>query len=146
MKYVKTLTKRVIWVVGEKGNQGKTFFQHQIGEQYGRHKVCTMSLTESSKNLLHYMRKCVDITTDKFLFNIPRSVCLDEINYKLLEDIKNGEAMATKFNTKNMRFKTPNVIIVFSSMYPDTREFSHDRWLVFKINTKMMLQKLVKNK
>ena len=52
--------------------------------------------------------------------------------------------MATKYNTKKIRFKTPNVIIVFSNMYPDTREFSQDRWLIFKINTKMELEEVTK--
>ena len=27
-------------------------------------------------------------------------------------------------------------------MYPDTREFSEDMWLIFKINTKMILQEV----
>ena len=43
-----------------------------------------------------------------------------------------------------MRFETLNVIIVFLNMYPDTRKFSHDRWLIFRINTKMMLQEVSK--
>ena len=74
LEYVNNPTqRRVIWVVGEKGNEGKTFFQDQIEERYGMHLMCTMSLTESSKNLLHYMRGCVDITTDIFLFNIPKA-------------------------------------------------------------------------
>ena len=41
-----------------------------------------------------------------------------------------------------MRFKAPNVIIVFFNMEPDTREFSQDRWLIFKINTKMELEEV----
>ena len=45
-----------------------------------------------------------------------------------------------------MRFKTPNVIIAFSNMYPDTREFSEDRWLIFKINSKMMLEEVTTEK
>ena len=102
-----------------------------------------MSLTESSEDILHIMRKCVDTTTTNiFLFNIVKSVYINDVNYKILEDIKDGKALARKFNSKMMRFKTPNVIIVFSNMYPDTTEFSHDRWLIFKINTKMMLQEV----
>ena len=148
LKYVNEPTKRrIIWVVGEKGNEGKTFFQDKIEEQYGRHRVCTMSLTESSKDILHIMRKCVDTTTtDIFLFNIVKSVYTNDVNYKILEDIKDGKALARKFNSKMMRFKTPNVIIVFSNMYPDTREFSEDRWLIFKINTKMMLEEVTTEK
>ena len=51
MEYVNNPTKRrVIWTVGEKGNEGKTFFQEQVEVRYGMHRVCAMSLTESSKN------------------------------------------------------------------------------------------------
>ena len=140
LEYVKNPTKRrIIWVVGEKGNEGKTFFQDKIEEQYGRHRVCTMSLTESSKDILHIMRKCVDMQTDIFLFNIVKSVYINDVNYKILEDIKDGKALARKYNSKMMRFKTPNVIIVFSNMYPDTKGFSKDRWLIFKINAEMEL-------
>ena len=36
--------KKVIWVVGEKGNEGKTFFQDQIQGRYGLEKVCKLHL------------------------------------------------------------------------------------------------------
>ena len=108
--------------------------------------MCTMSLTQSSKDILQNMKKWVDMQTDKFLFNIVKGVYINDVNYKLLEDIKDGKALATKYNSKMMRFKTPNVIIVFSNMYPDTREFSQDRWLIFKINSKMMLEEVTKEK
>ena len=108
--------------------------------------MCTMSLTQSSKDILQNMKKWVDMQTDKFLFNIVKGVYINDVNYKLLEDIKDGKALATKYNSKMMRFKTPNVIIVFSNMYPDTREFSQDRWLIFKINSKMMLEEVTTEK
>ena len=58
LKYVNEPTKRRrIWVVGEKGNEGKTLFQDKTEEQYGMHRVCTMSLTESSKDIFHIMIK-----------------------------------------------------------------------------------------
>ena len=59
-----------------------------------------------------------------------------------MERIKDGKATSTKYNTKKMIFKTPNVIIVFSNMYPDTSGFSQDRWLIFKINKKMELEEV----
>ena len=43
LEYVKNPTKRrIIWVVGEKEDEGKTFFQDQIEEEYGMHKVFQM--------------------------------------------------------------------------------------------------------
>ena len=67
---------------------------------------------------------------------------MDELDYYLLENIKDGKAISGKFNTKKMHFTTPNVIIVFSNKYPDTREFSEDRWMIFKINTMMELKEV----
>ena len=58
------------------------------------------------------------------------------------ENIKDGKAISGKFNTKKIRFKTPNVIIVFSNKYPETREFSEDRWMILKINTMMELKEV----
>ena len=134
--------RRIIWVVGKKGNEGKSFFQNQIEEQYGLHRVCTMSLTESSRNLLHYMRGCVDIATDIFLFNIPKSVDMENVNYSLLENIKDGKAMTGKYTTKKLYFTTPNVVMVFSNDYPDTTDFSDDRWMIFKINKELELEEV----
>ena len=134
--------RRIIWVVGGKGNEGKSFFQGQIKEQYGKHRVCTMSLTAKSSDLLHYMRGCVDIATDIFLFNIPKSVDMENVNYSLLESIKDGEAVSGKYNTMMMTFTTPNVVMVFSNEYPDTTEFSDDRWMIFKINKDLELEEV----
>ena len=108
--------------------------------------MCTVSLRESSKDILQNMKKWVDMQTDKFLFNIVKGVYNNDVNYKILEDIKDGKALATKYNSQNLYFKTPNVIIVFSNMYPDTREFAEDRWLIFKINIKMMLEEVTSEK
>ena len=67
--YINNPTSRqVICVIGEKGNEGKTFFQQQIEEQYGTAKVCTMPAKERSIDILHVMRKEVDTTTNVFLF------------------------------------------------------------------------------
>ena len=142
-EYVNNSTsRRIIWVVGRKGNEGKSFFQGQIKEQYGKHRVCTMSLTAKSSDLLHYMRGCVDIATDIFLFNIPKSVDMENVNYSLLESIKDGEAVSGKYNTMMMTFTTPNVVMVFSNDYPDTTEFSEDRWMIFKINKDLELEEV----
>ena len=66
------------------------------------------------------MKKCVDMQTNIFLFNITKSVYINDVNYKILEKIKEGKATSMKYNTKKMRFKTPNVIMVFFNMYPDS--------------------------
>ena len=105
-----------------------------------------MELDKKTKDILDIMKKWVDMQTDIFMFNIAKSVYNNDVNYNILEKIKDGKARSTKYKGKKMRFKRPNVIMVFSNMYPDTRGFSQDRWLIFKINTKMMLEEVTTEK
>ena len=139
--------RRIIWVAGGKGSEGKNFFQNQIRGQYGRHRVCKLSLEGKSSDLLHHMREVVDFPTDIFLFNIEMGVYRGDIDYTLLEKIKDGEALAKKYVTSIVRFTTPNVIIVFSNDYPDMgKKITPDRWLIFKINSKMQLEDVTEAK
>ena len=86
------------------------------------------------------MQGCVDITTDIFLFNLPRNGILEHEIYRLLEMIKNGEAITGKYTTENICFTVPNVILVLSNDYPATAEFTEDRWLILKINNETELE------
>jgi hypothetical protein len=139
--------RRVIWVVGERGDEGKDFFQNHIEEQYGKQRVCAMPFAARSKDILHAMLQVVDITTDIFLFNIPKDVNTRNISVKLLENIKDGKALAEKFVSKIVRFRTPNVVMVFSNGYPDTRRaLTSGRWLIFKINREMQLEDVTEAK
>ena len=67
---------------------------------------------------------------------------IGDIDYTLFEDIKDGEALAEKYETTIVEITTPNVIIVFANVYPDTRKqpLSVDRWLILKINSEMQLE------
>jgi hypothetical protein len=46
----------------------------------------------------------------------------DGVNYELLEKIKNGRTVAAKFDSKELKFKTPNTVVVFSNEKPDVTE------------------------
>ena len=63
---------------------------------------------------------------------------IKEINepYKLeiLEDIKDGLASASKYKNDNIRFKTPNTLMVFSNIFPNTKKLSRDRWEIYDMN------------
>ena len=47
--------------------------------------------------------------------------------------IKNGRTVAAKFDSKELKFKTPNTLVVFSNEKPDVKELSKDRWKIFWI-------------
>ena len=73
------------------------------------------------------------MTTDTFLFDVGKANSDDEVNYELLEKIKNGRTVAAKFDSKELKFKTPNTVVVFSNEKPDIKQLSKDRWKIFYI-------------
>ena len=70
---------------------------------------------------------------DIFLLNDPRATSHKSCNDSLLESIKDGTAVSWKYKYDVMRFKIPNVVVVFSNHMPNTRELSKDRWKILQI-------------
>ena len=69
------------------------------------------------------------------MFNDARSTSGEELNlYKVLEDIKDGRATASKYDNDNLRFRTPNTVMIFSNQYPKTKQLSRDRWEIYNAN------------
>ena len=127
--------REIIWVVGVKGNEGKTWFQEYLETFYGYARVVRLDLKMKTGNVLHVLTKRPLSTTDIFLFNEPRALNHESCNYSILESIKDGTAVSSKYNNDVMRFKIPNVVVVFSNHMPNTRELSKDRWKIFRIVT-----------
>ena len=130
----KPCDRKVIWVVGKEGNEGKSFFQANIREEFGYSRVCTLELSENSRNTFHILGKLCSKHTDIFLFNVPRRGFLEVEGYRILESIKDGVAIDGKYNSQKLNFKQPNVLMVFSNREPDQNKLSKDRWVILKIS------------
>ena len=129
----KPVEREIIWVIGTKGNEGKSYFQEKVCEEFGYDKVCNMEISDSPKNIFYILKKCSS-TANIFLFNLPRATILERDNYKILENIKDGFAIAGKYQSCKVRFRKPNIVIVFSNYGPETDALSEDRWNIFKIS------------
>ena len=70
---------------------------------------------------------------DIFIFNIPRSFDTEHVPYSFLEDIKDGKAISSKYNSRELKFVTPNIVIVFSNDAPYADKLSSDRWMRYNI-------------
>ena len=94
--------RKIIWVVGKSCGEGKTWLQNYIEYKYGDRRVVSgISLQTKSGNITHALAKHPLITADIFLFNIPKSVnTLTEINYDMLEGIKDGEFFPQSMTVK----------------------------------------------
>ena len=123
----------IIWVMGRKGNEGKSLFQSYIQSLHRAHRVARFDITNKTSDLLHITSRCSLATTDMFLFNHQRCVSSEECCYSLLEMIKDGYASASKFQFALLRIKTPNLVIMFSNREPRMHSLSLDRWEVFSI-------------
>ena len=76
--------KEVIWVVGEKGNEGKTFFQDHIQGRYGKEKVCKFYFGSYSEDLINYLHIVGCMKTDIFVFYTYKNDQVKDIDYRLL--------------------------------------------------------------
>ena len=85
---------------------------------------------------MQILRKLPLSSIDTFLFKDVRSGQNEMRCYEILENIKDGRAIASKYASEIVRFRTPNVVIVFSNADPDMTQLSKDRWKVYYINKK----------
>ena len=134
MEMIAVPTEReVIWVQGMRGNEGKSWLQDYVAASYGYDRVVQLDLKMKTSNVLHALAKRPLSSTDIFLFNEPRAVNNEVCNYGVLEAIKDGIAVSSKYNSDVLHFKTPNVVAVFSNGQPKMKQLSRDRWCVLRI-------------
>ena len=127
--------RQVIWITGRRGNEGKSWFQSYMECYFGFQRVVGIDLRTKHASVCNVLKKRSLGSIDIFLFNDARSVSGEELNlYRILEDIKDGQATASKYDNDNIRFKTPNTVMVFSNQYPKTQNLSRDRWVIYNAN------------
>ena len=127
--------RKIIWIMGRRGNEGKTWFQCYMEAYFGFHRVVRVDLRIKHANVCQVLKKRPLGSIDIFSFNDARSVSGEEFNlYRILEDIKDGQATTSKYDNDNIRFKTPNTVMVFSNQYPKAQNLSGDRWQIYNAN------------
>ena len=65
---------------------------------------------------------------------VARGGYMNHGQYRILETIKNGGAVYSKYNCQRLYFKKPNVWIVFSTIEPNKNTLSKDTWTILKIS------------
>ena len=128
--------REIFWVVGQEGNEGKNWFQKYVKSWLGARRVVTgIDIKANNASIFQALRKCPIATADIFLFNIGKSMKqFDKINYDALEQMKDGEPFASRYNSQLLKIRVPNVVMVFSNSPPDVNELAKVRFRVFNIN------------
>merc|ERR1712208_281688 len=99
IEYMEKIKREVIWVQGAKCEEGKSWMQEYIEAKFGWERVmCGMDITMKKESIYHLIRNRPYMTTDIFTFNIGKDdTNREDINYQVLEQIKDGRFVAAKF-------------------------------------------------
>ena len=136
-EYMRPCYREIIWIIGKNGNEGKTWFQEYIESKYGGWSkvISGMDIKMKKSSICHALSKRSLMTTDIFLFDVGKANTDVGVNYEVLENIKNGKTIASKYDTKELKFRTPNIVAVFSNEGPHLKALVKDRWKIFHIKS-----------
>ena len=140
--------REIFWVVGKEGNEGKNWFQKYVKSWVGAQRVVTgIDIKANNASIFQALRQCPIVTADIFLFNIGKSKKKFEvINYDALENMKDGEAFASKYDSQQLKIRVPNVVMIFSNSPPNISQLAKVRFEVFHIiNDQLQKRNMVVN-
>ena len=136
LEYVqKPCDREIFWVVGKEGNEGKSWFQKYVKSWLGARRVVTgIDIKANNASIFQALRKCPIVTANIFLQNIGKSKKKFEVtNYDALENMKDGEAFASKYDSQQLKIRVPNVVMVFSNSPPNISQLAKVCFEVFDI-------------
>ena len=109
--------------------------------------VTGIDIKANNASIFQALRKCPIVTADIFLFNIGKSKKKFEvINYDALENMKDGEAFASKYDSQQLKIRVPNVVMIFSNSPPNISQLAKVRFEVFHIiNDQLQKRNMVVN-
>jgi len=140
--------RSIYWFFDEDGNCGKTTLAKHLCLKYpeevlylsGGPQNCKWGIT----TFLHNKVKSKLVRNDKNLriaiFDYTRSQD-DKVSYQALEEVKNGIFFNTKYESMQVIFNCPHVV-VFSNFLPDMTKLSSDRWKIIDIGAYRLLEEI----
>jgi len=106
-----------------------------VQAHFGYNRVFQCDPRMGHRDMCNIMRKRSISTIDTPPLNDSRSASGSEVNlHHILDNIKDGQAMASKYDGNIISFKTPNIAMVFSTVHPNPNKPSGDRWRIHDVN------------
>lgn len=118
--------RTIHWFYEFNGNKGKSSLAKYLCIKHNA------LITNGKKADMFFAIKSNPNKRKIILIDVPRSNA-DYINYGAIEEIKNGLIFSGKYESQQVIFNTPHVII-FANHYPDTTQLSQDRWKIWNID------------
>ena len=114
--------RKIFWVYDPAGNHGKTYLAKHLVDKYdayytngGKSVDLTYAYAGQPVVVFDYVRESKDF-----------------VGYGVIEQLKNGILMSTKYESVTKRFPVPHVI-VFANFKPEDGKFSGDRLRLFEV-------------
>lgn len=116
--------RKIHWYYDEYGNTGKTWFT--------RFLICFRGAIRFSNAKTADIAYAIRGSPRIVIFDYSRSQ-EEQINYAVLEDIKNGLIFSPKYESESKMFAIPHVL-VFANWRPNEAKMSQDRWDIVHID------------
>lgn len=120
--------RKIIWVCGKRGGEGKTAFARYLAEKY---KSDLLYVNSGKSADITFAASEIPGGAEIVIFNFTRTN-EGKISYQAIEQLKDGLFFSPKYESKSMRTIFPHVV-VFSNFWPDTDALSLDRWDIRRI-------------
>lgn len=123
--------RHIVFVVDKEGNSGKSWLCRYLHALLP-HKICQILRPEKNKD----MALMLDPMADCILLDVPREVTMDTdkkiLQYRLLEEIKDGYVSSSKYRSRK-KYMKPCHVIVFMNHDPHPGALSEDRYIIYRI-------------
>jgi len=132
--------RKVRVIVDEEGGQGKTKMKRFL-QFHHRKTICIIPPMQDPKDIARLVFSLRKPTTSCYVIDIPRA-CTDPKAlrklYSAIESLKDGGCWDDRFKGRQIMFTPPRILVLTNRM-PDLSWMSKDRWVIFNIVDKGLL-------
>lgn len=124
VEYLKS-DRKIIWVYDKVGNHGKSYFSFYLQYLHQAFRVPGVVMGKDFAFSYNYQKIVV--------FDIDRD-SQNTVNYRLLENLKDGAIWSPKYESQVKTFGHSYVqVLCLANFPPEIDRLSHDRWHIFKL-------------
>lgn len=120
--------RKIVFVVDETGNSGKTWFAHWYVKKIG--DVGQVMLPAKKSDMAYALKQNIKV----LFLDAPRSKQGEYIQYDFLEDLKNGYVFSPKYESRAKTFNPMHVVVLMNEQ-PDRNKLSADRYDVMTLSS-----------
>lgn len=121
--------RTILWVLNPEGLAGKSKFILHMRRTEG---PSILNVVGKLSDIAYKIKNNVDENIDVGVVCIDIPKTQKYCNYNAMEQIKNGYIFSSKYESTDVMFASPH-LVVFSNSIPDTTQFTSDRLQIYSI-------------